>query len=205
MTVLNKASSDNPNRSSQRGVGLIEVLIALVVFALGVVGMAGLQLRTLSLTMDSTQRTYAVSKAQDIADRIRSNGIPASEYLSNASSKQYNAAFCDANAGAASCSDDPAASCNATQMALYDAYDAFCVGEGSLNGGQNGVQQVVEWNVNISCAYPDPAAAGAMKNTTTCDEEGATVTLTTTWLARSAIDDASGNSETDSMTLSFVP
>jgi len=198
MTVLNKASSDNPNRSSQRGVGLIEVLIALVVFALGVVGMAGLQLRTLSLTMDSTQRTYAVSKAQDIADRIRSNGIPASEYLSNGGNKQYNTAFCAANAGALSCSDDPAIPCDATQMALYDAYDAFCEGEGSLDG------QVAEWNVNISCDFPDPVT-GAMTATTACVEEGATVTLTTTWLARSAIDDASGNSETDSMTLSFVP
>ena len=199
MTVFNKASNNNLNRSSQSGVGLIEVLIALVVFALGVVGMAGLQLRTLSLTMDSTQRTYAVSKAQDIADRIRSNGIPASQYLSNGGNKQYNTAFCAANENTQSCSDNPGAACGPAQMALYDAYDAFCEGEGSLDG------QVVEWNVDITCAYPDPLAAGAMTPTTSCDEEGATVTLTTTWLARSAIDDASGNSETDSMTLSFVP
>ena len=53
--------------ASQRGVGLIEVLIALVVFALGVVSMAGLQLRTMSITLDSAQRTYVVTKSQDLS------------------------------------------------------------------------------------------------------------------------------------------
>ena len=82
--MINKAGVT----TAQSGIGLIEVLIALVVFALGVVAMAGLQLATISMTMDSTQRTYVISKSQDIADRIRSNGIPASTYLTG--TNEYN-------------------------------------------------------------------------------------------------------------------
>jgi len=206
--VINKMAVSQRVRSTsvQSGVGLIEVLIALVVFALGVVGMAGLQLRTLSITMDSTQRTYVVSKSQDIADRIRSNGIPAAEYLTG--TNQYNRQFCETNKDTyTSCSDDQengnADGCSEVQMVQFDLYDAFCVGEGSLD------MQVQDWNVDISCAYPDPAIAGGMAPTTVCDEEGATISLTTTWFARSAIDntDSTGTvaAETDSMTLSFVP
>lgn len=190
---------------AQRGVGLIEVLIALVVFALGVVGMAGLQLRTMGISIDSQQRSYVISKSQDIADRIRSNGIPAINYLSGANT--YNEQFCiDQQAVVSQCSDDigndanPAA-CDAFNMSLFDLYDAFCVGEGSVN------EEVSEWLIDISCEFPDPVT-GVMTPTAVCDEEGATIAVTTSWFARTAIDstDAAGaaTTETDSMTLRFV-
>ena len=195
--MINKAGVT----TAQSGIGLIEVLIALVVFALGVVAMAGLQLATISMTLDSTQRTYVISKSQDIADRIRSNGIPASTYLTG--TNEYNEQFCAENEGVLTSCSGNTAGCAADDMALYDLYDAFCVGDGSLN------RQVTEWNMDISCAYPDSATSGGMASTTSCDEEGATVTLTTTWFARTAIDDTDSTgadtTETDSMSLSFVP
>ena len=210
--MINKMAVSQRVRSTsvQSGVGLIEVLIALVVFALGVVGMAGLQLRTLSITMDSTQRTYVVSKSQDIADRIRSSGIPASEYLKGAN--PYNRQFCLDNEGSIEkCADTIAGNtqgCEVEDMVKFDFYDAFCSGEGSAGEGSLDAQ-VADWSVDISCAFPDPAAAGIMVNTTSCNQKGATVSVTTSWFARSAInetDDAGAvTSETDSMTLSFVP
>ena len=200
-----------PNGLTQQGVGLIEVLIALVVFALGVVGMAGLQLRTMGISIDSQQRSYVVSKSQDIADRIRSNGIPAVNYLSGVNT--YNEQFCiNQEAVVSQCSDDvnadaDAAACDAPNMSLFDLYDAFCVGEGSFTNQVTGSNQVTDWLVDISCEFPDPAS-GAMTATATCDEEGATIAVTTTWFARTAIDstDAAGaaTTETDSMTLRFV-
>lgn len=212
-----KAVLSKSRLAKQRGVGLIEVLIALVVFALGVVGMAGLQLRTMALTMDSSQRSYVVSKSQDIADRIRSTGIAPSEYLDS-----YNddGAFCETTP--TSCADAVGSAvtpCGAAQMVLYDLHDTFCVGDGSLES------QVADWQVDISCEFSN---AGVVTDTTVCTEQGATVVVTTTWFARSAIPgnsatttaaatgggsatsaaaggSAANDEQQDSMTLRFVP
>ncbi len=184
-------------RKAQRGVGLLEVLIALVVFALGVVGMAGLQLRTMSVTMDSTQRSYVVAKSQDIADRIRSNGIPVSKYLGDYSDEDD---FCDTTP-AAQCADNTAsnaATCDDDQMVAFDLHDAFCVGGGSYDS------KVAEWQVVISCEAPD-ATTGVMTTTTACNELGARVTVNTSWFARSGDNDQTAASQRDSMTLRFVP
>jgi len=183
--------------ATQRGVGLIEVLIALVVFALGVAGMAQLQLRTMSVTMDSTQRSYVVAKAQDVADRIRSNGISPAGYLNT-----YNAPgtdYCETTA-VSSCSDsngDDVDACTPEQLQEFDLFDAFCLGDGSFEN------QVAEWQTVISCQYP---LAGVMTDTTTCDELGATVIIETSWFGRSIINESNAeDSQRESMTLRFVP
>ena len=57
----------------QSGVSLIEILIALVILSIGLLGMMALQARTLSLNHSSYQRTQAVNLSYDIADRMRAN------------------------------------------------------------------------------------------------------------------------------------
>lgn len=57
----------------QRGVGLIEVLIAVLVFALGVLGMASMQVGAKRTSYDALQRSLATSLARDIVERMRSN------------------------------------------------------------------------------------------------------------------------------------
>lgn len=57
----------------QRGISLIEILISLVILSVGLLGMAGLQARTLSLNHSAYQRTQAVNLSYDIADRMRAN------------------------------------------------------------------------------------------------------------------------------------
>ncbi len=204
--VLNKHRSLSSVRSgvaTQRGVGLIEVLIALVVFALGVVGMAGLQLGTMSVIIDSTQRTYVVANAQDVADRIRSNGIDPALYLGI-----YNAPGTDycGTAVVTSCADSQAgdaAVCTPAQLQEFDLFDAFCVGDGSFENQATGQQQVEEWQTVISCEYP---LAGVMTNTTVCNELGATVVIETSWFGRSVSNTAStADQQRESMTLRFVP
>ncbi len=61
------------NSRYQKGVSLIEILIALVILSVGLLGMAGLQARTLSLNHSAYQRTQAVNLSYDIADRMRAN------------------------------------------------------------------------------------------------------------------------------------
>lgn len=59
--------------TAQRGVTLIEVLVAMVVLSVGLLGMAGLQVSSLRANQSSYIRTQAVSQAYDILDEIRAD------------------------------------------------------------------------------------------------------------------------------------
>ncbi len=61
-----------------RGFTLVEVLVALVVMAVGLLGIAGLYVEGLRAGRTSIYRSAAVSLASDMADRIRAN--PAGNY-----------------------------------------------------------------------------------------------------------------------------
>jgi type IV pilus assembly protein PilV len=61
----------------QRGVGLIEVLIAVLVLSIGMLGVAGLQAWSLRNNMSSLQRGMAVVHAYYIADIMRADRITA--------------------------------------------------------------------------------------------------------------------------------
>ncbi len=52
---------------------MVEVLVALVVLAVGMLGIAGLFVMTLKAGGNAINRMQAVNLAQDIADRIRAN------------------------------------------------------------------------------------------------------------------------------------
>ncbi|ADC70728.1 type IV pilus modification protein PilV [Thioalkalivibrio sp. K90mix] len=56
-----------------RGVTLIEVLVALVVLSIGVIGLAALQAQALQLNQGAYMRAQATNLAYDIADRMRTN------------------------------------------------------------------------------------------------------------------------------------
>lgn len=74
----------------QKGVSLLEILIALVILSVGLLGMAGLQGRTLSLNHSAYQRTQAVNLSYDIVDRMRANRRAALD-------GDYELALADAN------------------------------------------------------------------------------------------------------------
>ena len=65
----------------QRGVSMIEVLVALLLTSIGVLGYAGLQLRALDTTENSHYRTQATALAQDIAERVAANPQGYLEYI----------------------------------------------------------------------------------------------------------------------------
>lgn len=60
----------------QRGFSLIEVLIALLILSIGLLGIAGLQGASLGKTRESSLRTQAMIMAQDLIDSMRSNPDP---------------------------------------------------------------------------------------------------------------------------------
>jgi type IV pilus assembly protein PilV len=63
----------NHNRNHQSGVGLIEVLIALLVLSFGMLGMAGLQMWSLKYNQSAMERGMAVVQTHTIADAMRAD------------------------------------------------------------------------------------------------------------------------------------
>ncbi len=66
-----------PTQRRQAGVGLIEVLIAVLVLAIGLLGLARLEVANLRTSHGAQSRSQAVSLAYDILDRMRVNRVAA--------------------------------------------------------------------------------------------------------------------------------
>jgi len=60
-------------RDSCGGFSLVEVLIALIILSVGMLGIAGLYVHSMQAGRTSTFRHHAVTLAGDVADRIRAN------------------------------------------------------------------------------------------------------------------------------------
>ena len=102
-----------PRRMQQRpapprGFTMIEMLVALVVLAVGMLGIAGLFAISLHSGSSAIARMQAVNLAADIADRIRAN---------RRAGNAYGGAAADN-----SCTGAAAVSCSPAQMAADDLY-----------------------------------------------------------------------------------
>lgn len=62
-----------PTPKKQPGFSLVEVLIALVIMSVGMLGIAGLYVQSMQAGRTSMLRHHAVTLAGDVADRIRAN------------------------------------------------------------------------------------------------------------------------------------
>lgn len=121
-----------PRFASRRragGVTLIEVLVTMVIVAVGLLGLAGMQVRGLSIQKDAHGRAIATQLALDIADRMRSNVGAVADYrfVTAYPTGAYTAP------GAPNCE---AGVCTATQQAQFDVDRWFArVRGGALPGG----------------------------------------------------------------------
>lgn len=102
-------SANLQRHDSQRGVSLIESLVAIVVMSLGILGILGIQMRTLTDTSTSLRRAQAIRLIEDLGERmkINPNGL--------ANIDAYVTTFA-ATPTVTSC----ASSCSNTQLATYD-------------------------------------------------------------------------------------
>ena len=57
--------------SRQRGISLLESLIALVISVLGIMGILGMQMRTLTDSQTATRRAQAIRLIEDLSERMR--------------------------------------------------------------------------------------------------------------------------------------
>ena len=100
------------SKSYQRGFSMIELLVAVLVMGVGVLGVTGLQMVSLQNNRDALVRTEALQLAYNILDRIRVNpgtGVPGANY--------DGIAFDDNPTAPADC---VANNCSAAQMVNFD-------------------------------------------------------------------------------------
>lgn len=101
--------------AAQRGFTLVEVLVTLVIFGFGMLGVAGLQMVSLA-NMDSAQfRSVASLKANEMAERIRANGGAAYDGVPGADNKCRTAHYASRN--------ETPSNCTPAQMAADDVWD----------------------------------------------------------------------------------
>lgn len=127
----------------QRGLSLIESLVALLVLALGIMGLAGVQARMVAETRTTNSRAIAVSLIDDITNRMLLN-------RDHAIAGGYNLAFAAPAPVASNCT---AGTCTNVQIANTDlaAWRASVVALLG-QGGQSAVFQ----------AFPDTRQVGVM-------------------------------------------
>lgn len=93
-------------RASAAGFSLVEVMVALLVLSVGLIGLAALHGQGLSASRTAVYRTQAVALAADLADRIRANRLGQAAY-----------------AGAADDNDcDSGTECTPAEMAEHDLF-----------------------------------------------------------------------------------
>jgi type IV pilus assembly protein PilV len=71
-------ASNIAGRAHEAGMTLIEILVAIVVLSVGLLGLAGLQIKGIQVNQGSVYRWQASMLAEDIADRIRADNVGAS-------------------------------------------------------------------------------------------------------------------------------
>lgn len=116
-----------------KGVTLIEVLVAIVITSIGILGFASLQFLGLNSNQSAYSRTQASFIASDLSERMRANieGLNGNHYadetltasaLATTCSVQTNSCDERNNAGTV----EPASACTAEQRADYDLFIAGC-------------------------------------------------------------------------------
>lgn len=111
---MRRFRSIQPPRGGQSGLTMIEVLITIVIVSFGLLGIAGMLVRSVDSGMVSTSRSIAVMQANEMADRMRAN-------LSGLRDGSYNTM----NYTAVSNCSSPCLSgqCSSADQALFD----FCL------------------------------------------------------------------------------
>lgn len=167
------APSRNLNFERQAGLMLIEVLISLIIVAIGLLGLAGLHLRAQQAETEAYQRAQALMLLNDIENRIRANRPAAwdGNYVGNV------------GAGAANITCTPN-STSAVDKAACDRlqFDALLKGAGESIGAANvGAME---------------GARGCITSVTTQDAGGATIlrtyTVAVVWKGIAAISVPTG-------------
>ncbi|MGD9591937.1 MAG: type IV pilus modification protein PilV [Candidatus Berkiella sp.] len=144
-------------KNKANGFTLLEVLVALMIFSIGLLGLAGLQIFSLRLTGDSLLRTTAAILANDMIDRMRAN--PAATNLgvnspyNNPNKTATGNPSCIGKNGSGTTVNSQ---CTATQMAGHDFYEWYA----NLSGAN-----ATGWHPTIGALLPSGSGVVCIDST----------------------------------------
>jgi type IV pilus assembly protein PilV len=98
-------SEKNTRGRLQSGFSLIEVLIALIIMSVGMLGIAGLYVHGMQAGRTSLFRHHAVTLAGDVADRIRANPLGGAAYTGAGANNNCVGGGVDCTAGEMAAND----------------------------------------------------------------------------------------------------
>lgn len=153
-----------PSNSQQKGFTLLEAMIALVIFSIGLIGIAALQTQSLTFNQSSYIRSQATYLVYDMLDRMRAN-------RQAAENGNYDLSL-GTNAPTASC-EGTGSNCNQAAIAQADIYEwlqnvyaTLPSGDGSIERTTSGGGQIVTITVQWldKATNIDPNAAPTLTN-----------------------------------------
>jgi len=152
----------------QRGTSLIEVLVTIVILAIGLLGLAGLQSRLQVSEMESYQRAQALVLINDMAGRLSANRSNAASYVTGASNPLGAGTTCPTST-ASQADVDAGAWCNA----LQGAAETMGGGKvGAMVGGRGCVEDLGSGEYLITVAWQGLAPISAPPTSVACGKDG---------------------------------
>lgn len=160
-----------PGIDRSKGIGMLEFLIALLIFSMGMMGLLSAQLAGKRASYEAAQRSVATALARDILERMRANPGQIHAYQIN-------------DAGDASqrfplpAPDCETASCSAVQLAAFDLWqwESLLLGEtekysgdyagglvsprACISGDDGHVVVAISWRGATAVAYAPEAVCG---------------------------------------------
>lgn len=140
-----------------RGFTLLEVLIALLVLSVGLLGLAGLQTRGLAAVHNAYLRSQAVLLARDMGERIRANNnylISTASDLKNEYTIDYERSHSSSDCVSNPCSPENMARFDVDQWLLSLA-NTLPSGDGEIDKTGTVYSITVRWNANRSSNEDD--------------------------------------------------
>ncbi len=177
------------------GFTLVEVLIAVVILSIGLLGLAGLQTLALRQNNSSQGRSQAVELINDLADRMRANrvGVDAGNYVLPAA--PFNPGFdCMTNFAGTSSGNN----CNAAEMAAVDLFAWQTAVQQALPLGQ-GQMQCTD---NADPGFTDAAPVDLIND---ADTDGVPCTVGSSFLLSITWDDNGANGALTTFNVAFQP
>ncbi|CAM4075239.1 Type IV pilus modification protein PilV [Comamonas aquatilis] len=156
----------------QNGFTLIESLIAILLTALGILGILGVQMRTLANTQDTMRRTQSIRLIEDLSERIKNQ----TSGIANAS--QYTTSWVDLTQSITTPSADcTTTNCTAVQLADFDKNIWLNSVKNSLPLGKVRVFATADGkSLGVMLAWrSNESSAGTMAAAQAVDASGATV------------------------------